>query len=494
MTELTPHVRVSFISLLTAICFALVGTPPIAAFGKGPELGKEAPPLGVSKILQAPPEARSTWSALRGKVVVLEFWATWCAPCRKAIPHWNELVEAFKNKPVQFLAVTDENEGIVSIFLKKNPIRSWVGLDGVGRSSCDLYGIRGIPTVVVVNQNGVIVGVTHPAMFEARHIQEVLDTGKCSLPIPAQNSSTSGIKDETVEPVSNTHPVFEVTVRPSGPVPPGHGTDVWSGPGSTDADATGQYASVRRAILTLFRGSETLLDCRTTLPPSLYDFSIRLPAGATQADREKAVTPMFRSVFGLEVHRAEREREVYVLTATSTIAPGLNLSGPNSTGFGSEEPDGMQLSRTTIEGLAGFLEHHLHKPVIDGTGLTNRYDIRLKWKMSKRQLLPYTIDRQVGELLDKPDPAKEEKLSADQQRQLDAIRGKLPEAELQKLAAEDRENIELLRTELAKPEDERFQPDLNSITAAVREQLGLELSLARRSLPILIVEEAASKE
>ena len=154
----------------------------------------------------------------------------------------------------------------------------------------------------------------------------------------------------------------------------------------------------------------------------------------------------------------------------------------------------MQLSRTTIEGLAGFLEHHLHKPVIDGTGLTNRYDIRLKWKMSKRQLLPYTIDRQVGELLDKPDPAKEEKLSADQQRQLDAIRGKLPEAELQKLAAEDRENIELLRTELAKPEDERFQPDLNSITAAVREQLGLELSLARRSLPILIVEEAASKE
>src|SRR6185369_4245287 len=142
------HVRVPFTALLTAICLVLARPSPAAAFGKGPELGKEAPPLSVSKILQAPAEASSAWTALRGKVVVLEFWATWCAPCRKALPHWNELVEAFTNKPVQFIAVTDENEGIVSIFLKRNPIRSWVGLDGVGRSSCDLYEIRGIPTVV----------------------------------------------------------------------------------------------------------------------------------------------------------------------------------------------------------------------------------------------------------------------------------------------------------------------------------------------------------
>ena len=95
-------------------------------------------------------------------------------------------------------------------------------------------------------------------------------------------------------------------------------------------------------------------------------------------------------------------------------------------------------------------------------------------------------------LVAKPDAAKEERLSADQRRQLDASRGKLTEAELQKLSAEDRENIALLRAELAKPDDERFQPEAETVLGAMREQLGLQASLQRRSMPLLVVEKADS--
>ena len=400
----------------------------------------------------------------------------------------NVLVDAFKDKRVQFLAITDENEQVVAEFLKRTPIHSWVGLDGVGQAMRDRYRIEGIPTVVLVNQQGVVVAVSHPASLQAKQIQEVIDTGSSSLTPPAEHVAGVGAEGESVERVPANRPAFEVSVCRSGPLPAGHGTDGWE-TSSTSADVSGQYASVKQAILTLFNGREMLLDCRTTLPVEHYDFTIRLP-GATRAQREQAVAPMFRTAFGLRIRREQVEREVYVLRVVSTNAPGLMRLTPDSSGLGADQSGGLKLGSATIDALPGWLEGRLRKPMVDETGLTNRYDIRLKWKMSKRELLPETMDRRVLGAVEEPDPAKEEKLPGEQRRQLAAIRGKLSEAELQKLSAEDRENAELLRAELAKPEEERFAPEPEAIRAAVREQLGLELSLQRRSLPVLIVEKA----
>jgi uncharacterized protein (TIGR03435 family) len=409
--------RCSLMVVFTA--FVVVAATPV--HGQGATVGMKAPPLNSSTILQAPPNASAKWEALRGKVVVVEFWATWCGPCRKAIPHWNQLVDAFTDKPVQFLSVTDENEAVVAPFLKRTPIHGWIGLDGDGQSSRDLYGIEGIPTTVIVNQEGVVAAVTHPMTLEPKHIQEVLETGKCSLPLPSERTDQSGSNDVSVERVPSIRPVFEVSARRSGPLPAGHGTDCWETDGGS-VDVSGKYATVRQAILTLFNTRETLLDCRTVLPDELYDFTVYLPPGATHADREHAAAPMFRTVFGLDIRRAASERQVYVLKVASTNAPGLILSGPNSTGFGSDQPGGLNLSRTDITGLAGFLENRLHEPVVDGTSLTNRYDLRLKWKMSKRESLPYSMDPNVLGLVFEPNPAKEKELSADRQRQLDGIR------------------------------------------------------------------------
>jgi uncharacterized protein (TIGR03435 family) len=400
-------------------------------------------------------------------------------------------VEAFKGKPVQFLSITDENEAVVTPFLKRTPISGWIGLDGDGQSSRDLYGIGGIPTTVIVNKEGVLAATTHPIRIKAKHIQEVLDTGKCSLPPPPDRSDPGAAEDSGFERVPSAKPVFEVSARRSGPLPAGHGTDCWQSEGGS-VDASGQYASVRQAILTLFNTRETLIDCRAVLPEDLYDFTVHLPPGANHADREHAVAPMFYTVFGLDISRGQSEREVYVLKLASTNAPGLTPSGPNSTGFGSDQPGGLNLSRTDITGLASFLENRLGEPVIDGTGLTNRYDIRLSWKMSKRESLPYSMDPHVSGLVFEPNPAKERELSLDQQRQLDGIRGKLPDSELQKVSAEDRENIELFRAELAKPDRDKFQPDPENIRTALREQLGLELSIERRSMPVLIIDKVDS--
>src|SRR4051794_18336148 len=88
-----------------------------------------APPLSVEQLLNAPDGASAEWSRLKGKIVVVEFWATWCAPCIASIPHLNELAERFKDKEVVFISLTDEPRTTVEPFLKRKPIKGWVALD-----------------------------------------------------------------------------------------------------------------------------------------------------------------------------------------------------------------------------------------------------------------------------------------------------------------------------------------------------------------------------
>jgi thiol-disulfide isomerase/thioredoxin len=214
---MAPLSNVGFLAVL--VSFASVAT--LTASVNSPELGKAAPPLNLTEILQAPTDASVSWEALRGKVVVIVFWATSCTPCRESIPHWNELVDTFKGKPVQFLAITDENEQIVAAFLERTPIHSWVGLNGVGQSTHDAYHIQGIPTTVIVNQRGVTVAVTHPAQLEPKDIKEVLRTGKSSLPPPVELFAGSSSGADALERVPATKQAFEVSVRCSGPAASG---------------------------------------------------------------------------------------------------------------------------------------------------------------------------------------------------------------------------------------------------------------------------------
>lgn len=65
-------------------------------------------------------------SAYRGKVVFLNYWATWCGPCRREIPAINQLTRKWKGQNVVFLAVTDEAPAVVERFLAKMPIEATV--------------------------------------------------------------------------------------------------------------------------------------------------------------------------------------------------------------------------------------------------------------------------------------------------------------------------------------------------------------------------------
>jgi peroxiredoxin len=99
-----------------------------------------------------------TWTLkeLRGNVVVVNFWATWCPPCRKEMPDLETLYKQFKDQGLVILAISDEDAGKVRPFVAEQKVTYPILLDP-GRKVNELFQIEGIPKTFVYDRGGKLV-------------------------------------------------------------------------------------------------------------------------------------------------------------------------------------------------------------------------------------------------------------------------------------------------------------------------------------------------
>lgn len=353
--------------------------------------GDPAPPLGLEKLLQAPEGATAAWENLRGKAVVLEFWATWCGPCIAAIPHMNELAEKYADKPVQFIAVTSEKEEVITKFLERKPIKGWVGLD-TDRSMHHDYMVKGIPRTVLVDAQGRLAGFTHPVGLK----EEVLDDLLAGRPLKGVSlvhggDDADGLKPG-LEPVAGGDlpaPLFQLVIRP---VNRDEGTSViWMPDKMTMAGVT-----VPSIVDFAYDVPAYQVDIACELPESKYDVTVLLPPGHAALQR-----PLLRQAlemtFGLQGRRETRTVGAYLLVVgeagarlTPTAMEATHGSGVTA-GHGS-----LTLTNKPIEELARLLATRLNRHVFDETGLTGRYDVTLFWDPEEPDDLLEAVRTQLG--------------------------------------------------------------------------------------------------
>ncbi len=121
-------------------------------------------PVAVAKIGQSAPDfelrtingKKIKLSNYKGKVVLLDFWATWCGPCRMSTPVLSRLDQKYKGKGLVILGVSlDEDESQVLPYVEKNHIEHTIAYGGTSNVG-NIYKVRGIPAFFIIDQAGMI--------------------------------------------------------------------------------------------------------------------------------------------------------------------------------------------------------------------------------------------------------------------------------------------------------------------------------------------------
>ena len=150
---------------------------PVIRFVRNPD---EAPDFKLDDLDGKP----LSLSASRGKVILLNFWATWCGPCRAEIPDLIELQKKYADKlQIIGLDVDDDDAGEVKKFVEKNGINYSIGM-ATNDIRMQYGGVTALPTSFVLNSEGRVVqkheGLRNPLLYEYE-IRSLI-----GLPIPAR--------------------------------------------------------------------------------------------------------------------------------------------------------------------------------------------------------------------------------------------------------------------------------------------------------------------
>lgn len=340
-----------------------------------PKPGAVAPALNFNHLLQTPADRKIDLPSLRGKAVVLEFWATWCAPCVAEIPVLNDLVASTDPSQVQVISVDDEDPALVETFLKKKPISGWIGLDTTSKIF-DSYGVIARPATIIVGPDGRIVSNSTPItqltgelLLKVAHGESVtLPTGPdpkgdvIAQKIMADQMANKSSSDNSVEPL------YSITLTPGDKITENGSVNthiMMLGPGRTNI-TNGSLAS-------LISGGEGVSETRVVLSKDLPNLVYNLQINAPTSDSKQLTQAVELAIINgaqVRIEHTTTLQDAYVLTAKAGTQAKFDQSQSYGAALYSKKEQALRCLHATADQIATALEKALGKPVVNESALT----------------------------------------------------------------------------------------------------------------------------
>lgn len=346
-----------------------------------PKLAKKglpAPEMSLKKLIGAPAAGLNSLEELKGKVVVLEFWATWCEPCVDAIPAMNLLAERFRGQPVVFIHITDESEADVREFLKTHRINSWVAPEA-GAEVFKAFRVYGRPHTVVLNKAGQVASFPRSGALTVEGLMSLLAGQPGPEPSAPVAASTGAALAE-----------FYLSRSAA------HGGTAQYGPASLSASAMPlEYA------LEWLYGRIDRFDIKPEAGAAMaasYDIRLRLPV-EREAKKKEFFLKGLESALGLKVSKSEREAEVYVLRKAS----GGPINVRERRDYGGTELNGavLEVKGGSFSAVASRLKEVFRQPVLDETGAAGPFQYSFELDSADPKAVDLQLRKQLGLKLDR---------------------------------------------------------------------------------------------
>lgn len=321
--------------------------------------------------------------------MVLDFWATWCGPCVRVIPHWNELVEKFSGKPIVFISISaDEDEDRLREFLKTTPMRGVSAWDP-DQEWFKAYQATPIPHTVIVDSTGRIAGITSPSNLTVAVLEKVMEGTPVRLPQREAIEANLEWDRTEIKWEDGIAPLTQVIIKPVSGM--GTAASMYS-PGSNRLVADGIF--LKALIHLAFETSPPYCDYRLSQSDQRYRVSAIVPRG-----QESRLLPLLReslkSSFGLSVYWETQEKEILVLRQLPREKSEFRPSQAEKSSFWFMRGT-LHGTKQTMESLCHAVAERIGLPVIDETGLSGQYDWELPYQPGDPSVLIGALRKNLG--------------------------------------------------------------------------------------------------
>lgn len=338
-------------------------------------LNTKSPDLKFENILNYK-NSKGKLSDYNNKIIILNFWATWCAPCVQEFPHLENLQNEFIDDLQVFTITSSDSEERINKFLTRFKTTLPIVINN-SRTLKKVFPHRTISHTVLIDKKGIIKAITTPDKITLDIISKILKNEPIDLAekkdLPKNNEY------DPQEHLLADNAIFQITLTgyrqgaPSYLQPFRDGRALFS---NIPIAKMYEYAhGFQPAIRTVWNVKD--IEKYSGENEELYSLEIIAPTKSETEVREIMITHLFKN-FDLKSKIVNEKVSVKILQRNNDTLK-LKQADPNSQNSGGYSGKGINVVNAPISTLTRFLGNFLGIPVIDQTGLKGGYDISFPW-------------------------------------------------------------------------------------------------------------------